>query len=527
MHHEAPSIIDTHLSAEQSVSSPSLSVSGSWHGFVDDSNETEPEQVSTSGSTDDNTSLTFYKPMEQSSLLLDHYFSSVCQMNSAFDSLHNPFRSEVSKMIINSPLLFYCVLSMSAAHLYQGDEPKSSIALEFQTEAISHLSIELSQLDTAMPRVLKGDDKTSGSLASQKTDHVQDDVLLGVILLGMTSAWHNSSATGVSHLFGCRQLFKAWMASNSLEDPAKRASMNQKQCFLVSSMIYWEAMSSFVLDQDTAALSYLDVFCQPNLPSLIYPCPWTGVGTPVFVFLAKTGILLRNKRVLRNLRVFRSGEAHQRALYAELLDDASALERDIIKLRIPFVGLIEDVGDPCTPPDHFLAIARCYRLATLLELYRGFPELIKSQTVVEQAAEVPTGECDDKTHLILGLAFGILGILESIPIDSGTISIQLLALMIAGSALCVAPGQCQSTIAERTPFQQTVTRWRGFVRQRILYMCVAIGLRPVNHAVLILEEVWSRMDMEIGNSSDNEGMLASKAHWLDVMSEKKLETIFG
>lgn len=292
-------------------------------------------------------------------------------------------------------------------------------------------------------------------------------------------------------------------------------------------MIYWEAMSSFILDQDTAALSYLDVFCQPNLPSLIYPCPWTGVGTPVFVFLAKTGILLRNKRVLRNLHVFKSGEVHQRALYAELLDDASTLEQQIIKLRIPFVGLIEDVGDPCTPPDHFLAIARCYRLATLLELYRGFPELIKSQTIVEQAVDMPPGECDDKTHLILGLAFGILGILESMPIDSGTTSIQLLALMIAGSALTLAPGQCQNTTTERTPFQQTVMRWRGFVRQRILYLCVAIGLRPVNHAALILEEVWSRMDMETSHSCDNKEKLAGRVHWLDVMSEKKLETIFG
>lgn len=187
MHQEALSTIDTPLFAEQSVWSPSLSVSSSWHGFVDDSNEIEPEQVSTSGSTDDITSLTLYKPMEQSSLLLDHYFSNVCQMNSAFDSLHNPFRSEVSRMIVNSPLLFYCVLSMSAAHLYQGDEPKSSIALEFQTEAISHLSIELSQLDTAIPRILKVHNDTSGPLAVQKTEHVQDDVLLGVILLGMTS----------------------------------------------------------------------------------------------------------------------------------------------------------------------------------------------------------------------------------------------------------------------------------------------------------------------------------------------------
>ncbi|RSL77714.1 hypothetical protein CEP51_008851 [Fusarium floridanum] len=521
---EAPSISDTHISANQSVPSPSLPISSSWHGFVDDSNEAEAEQVSTSSLADDNTSLTCYKPVEQSSLLLDHYFSNICQMNSAFDSLHNPFRSEVSRMIINSPLLFYCILSMSAAHLYQGDEPKSRIALEFQTEAISHLSIELSQLDTTTPKAVEDIDTIPAPLAVRKVDRVQDDVLLGVILLGMTSSWHDSSATGLSHLFGCRQLFKAWMASNSLEDPEKRASMDQKQSFLVSSMIYWEAMSSFVLDQDTDALSYLDVFCQPNLPSLIYPCPWTGVGTPVFVFLAKAGILLRSKRVLRNLRVFRSGESHRKALYAELLDDASTLEREIIKFRIPFVGLIEDVGDPCTPPDHFLAIARCYRLATLLELYRGFPELIKCPTAMEQTVEVPPGQYDDKTHLILGLAFGVLGTLESIPIDSGTVAIQLLALLIAGSALGVCTGQSHDTT---TSLHRTVMRWRGFVRQRILYLCVAIGLRPVNHAAIILEEVWARMDMKTGSSDDNDGASANEVHWMDVMSEKRLETTFG
>ncbi|RSL57734.1 hypothetical protein CEP54_008119 [Fusarium duplospermum] len=233
----------------------------------------------------------------------------------------------------------------------------------------------------------------------------------------------------------------------------------------------------------------------------------------------------RNKRVLRNLRVFKSGEVHRRALYEELLDDASALKRDLLKFRIPFVGLIEDVGDPCTPPDHFLAIARCYRLATLLELYRGFPELAKSQTVVEQAVEMP--ESDDKTYLILGLAFGVLGILESTPINSGTVSIQLLPLLIAGSALGVAPDQSHNTDAGKISLRQTVMIWRGFVRQRILYLCVAIGLRPVNHAALILEEVWSRMDMETGDSDDNDGSLANKVHWMDVMSEKRLETMFG
>ncbi|KAM5381820.1 hypothetical protein ACJZ2D_002810 [Fusarium nematophilum] len=447
-----------------------------------------------------------YTPTEESSVLLNHYFSIICQVNSSFDSLHNPFRSEVSRMILTSPLLFHCVLSMSAAHLYQNNKNKSRVPLEFQTEAISQLSSELSQIDAP-----KASRECEVSLGPRENICVKDDVLLGIILLGMTSAWHDASSTGLSHLVGSRQLFKAWVSSNGLDKDENRSSMTRSQSFLVSSMVYWEAMSSFLLNQETDALSYLDIFRSPAPPSIAYPCPWTGVGTPIFVFLAKTGTLLRNKRILRNLHLLPCGESHQNALYSGLLEKASSLEQGILKFRLPFVGSIEDMGDPCTPPDHLLALARSYRLATLLELYRAFPEIAESTAALEQAIGVGCDETDSHTHLILSLAFGLLEILERIPSDSGTVSIQLLALLIAGSALgCVS-----------TSVRQEVTRWRRFVRERVLYVYLTVGLRPINHASAILEEVWSRMDMAQDKS------LGSQVHWLDVMSEMKLETILG
>ncbi|KAJ4267313.1 Beauvericin cluster-specific repressor bea4 [Fusarium torreyae] len=475
-------------------------------------------------------SLTYYIPTPQSSLILTHYFSTVCLVNSAFDSSYNPFRSEVSRMMTDSPLLYGCVLSMSAAHFYQGDQSSSCIPLQFQTEALSHLSDKLSEITTVPPARrasgIEADDSATALVAKEKTLKVPDDVLLAIILLGMTAAWHDVTATGLPHLHGSRQLFKSWVSSNDLRDHKKRAGMSQTQAFLVSSMIYWEAMSSVLLDQEYEALSYLDIFCDPNPPSLIHPCPWTGVGTPIFAFLAKTVTLVRNNRALRSLRVFKTGETHRSALYTELLGKATDLEAEILSFRLPFVGLIDDIGDPCTTPGHFLAVSRCYRLAALLELYRAFPETVKTQAVLEHVIDVPAGDRDDQTYLLLGLAFGMLGILETIPSDSGTISTQLLALMIAGSALGPAtPSQTQDTTSGRVPLHEEVTRWRSFVRQRIHKVYATVGLRPVGNASLILEEVWSRMDALPSDHGNNTS--TTKVNWMDVMSEKRLETIFG
>lgn len=148
---------------------------------------------------DDSLCLTSYTPTLQASLILDHYFTTVCHFNSSFDSANNPFRSEVSRMMADSPLLFGCVLSMSAAHLYQGDKSSSCIPLEFQTEAMSHLSRTLSELPTR--KECEVDDNRPTALVSrEKILTVSDDLLLSIIFLGMTAVgssahWTSSELT--------------------------------------------------------------------------------------------------------------------------------------------------------------------------------------------------------------------------------------------------------------------------------------------------------------------------------------------
>lgn len=507
-----------HLEDILEVQPPSTLNPGQLLTLCEDVQADEEFPLALNALHDDSLCLTSYTPTLQASLILDHYFTTVCHFNSSFDSANNPFRSEVSRMMADSPLLFGCVLSMSAAHLYQGDKSSSSIPLEFQTEAMSHLSHTLSELPTRKECEVD-DNRPTVSVSREKILNVSDDLLLSIIFLGMTAAWHDVSATGLPHLHGSRQLFRSWISLNNLADIDKRRKMTRTQTFVVSSMVYWEAMSSALFDQQYEGLSHLTMFCDPHPPALIQPCPWTGVATPIFVFLAQTLTLVRNNQALKSLWVFESGEIHRRALYGELLAKANSLEREILRYRLPSLALIEDIGDPCTTPDHLLAISSCYRMAALLELYTAFPEITRTGGRPDGAIDLDRD--NEKTHLIMGLAFSILEILEKIPDDSGTISIQLLSLLIAGSVLGPVSPMGEDEELKRSE----LLRLRTFVRQRIHKMYAAVRLGPIGNAMVILEEVWARMDMLPAIQNANSAI--SSFHWINIMSEKKLETMFG
>lgn len=110
--------------------------------------------------------LSLYTPQDESSILLSHYYSDICQVVSSFDSSQNPYRSIISAMIRDSPVIFNCVMTMSASHLSQLGN-NGSAHLTFQTEAISHIAKGIAEIG-------------SGS----KT---RDDLLLGIMTLGMTA----------------------------------------------------------------------------------------------------------------------------------------------------------------------------------------------------------------------------------------------------------------------------------------------------------------------------------------------------
>ncbi|CAG7562614.1 unnamed protein product [Fusarium equiseti] len=342
---------------------------------------------------------------------------------------------------------------MSASHLSQlgnnGSEP-----LTFQTEAISHIAKGIAEID-------------SGSL-------IKDELLLGIILLGMTTSWHDPSSLGLCHFHGARQLFRIWVAQNDMTQ--LQLPMAYTHRLIVSSMVYWEVMAACLIDQDIDAFSYLGILSTQPQIFFSYPCPWTGIGMGVLIDLAKCLALVRR---------------HRTSPDSTLLDKALVLMQGLETTHIPTLDEIQGTGDLFTPAHHLYKIALCHRLIAKLELYRSFPEL--RQVSFQGATQI------DHAQETQELAIGILKMMETIPENSRTIAIQTLILLSAGSSLGY----------HSSPAREIITDWRR--------------LQTINQAAAILKEVWLRMDSMVPGCESP----IAQVHWMNVMVDNKLETILG
>lgn len=117
-------------------------------------------------------------------------------MNSCFDSHQNPLRTDIVNMLTSSALIWNCVLSMSAAHLFQNQKEKLGVARGYQVDAISCMTTEVSRLC----------DDTDGKPENSPPEMAlvyqggtkKELLLLGIILLGISSVsvssayWMNS-----------------------------------------------------------------------------------------------------------------------------------------------------------------------------------------------------------------------------------------------------------------------------------------------------------------------------------------------
>ncbi|RGP78392.1 hnm1-choline permease [Fusarium longipes] len=449
---------------------------------------------------------TLYTPKDESLILLSHYYSDICQVASSFDSPQNPYRSLVADMIRDSPIIFNCAMSMSASHLSQMGYT-SSEPLAFQTEAISLIAKGVANIEAGSNSMILAD----RAVCPRKT---KDDLLLGIILLGMTTSWHDPSSLGLFHFHGARQLFSIWIVENDMTKLQLPGSYMQR--LIVSSMIYWEVMAACLIDQDTDTFSYLDIFSNQPRIFFSYPCPWTGVGTGVFILLAKCIAVVRKHRTGHsNMWCFGSAISN-----LALVQKALALIQEFETTQIPSVEEIQETGDFFAPADHLYKIAVSHKLVGILELYRSFPG-------IRQAFSQPTDTLINFTHVdngqqrlhsqcTLELAVKILGIMKTIPEDSRTVSIQTLILLSAGSTLRFYS----------TSDREMVTNWRRFVLDRLRRVYIRLRLQTINQAAAILKEVWVRMDSMEARSSGCESPIMH-VHWMDVMVDNKLETILG
>ncbi|KAL5692977.1 hypothetical protein EMGR_005519 [Emarellia grisea] len=467
------------------------------------------------------TSITFE---DRNTSLLRHYFSVICHINCAFDSEKNPFRVCVSDMMKGCPLIYHCVLSMSAAHL-------ATQVLEVSSEALEHRTKALSCLQAQIAKMGKGKGPSDDYASSLNLG-----ALFGSILLGMTDGWHNPSCLGLTHLHGARVLFKHWISSNMNLNGTTSVLSSQMKSFLAGIMAYWEAVSSFLKDQPISSLSYLAGVCQQDTAERIQPNPWTGISTPLFIYLAQVGILGRQLSIIRNLSVSTFASGIQSRVQDDLLQQARECERKLYDYQVPPAERIEDTGDDMTPISHLQTVAEIYRLTALLELYRCFPGLF-GDSPNELCDEFPSCPKMPPSAKLLPIATSILTLISTLPLDSGAQVLLLIPLMVAGSTLQpTRPGHAQTFIEASwarlcavmlsLPAQESVyMHWRAFVRHRIKALYGHIGLASVLRALEVVERVWARADLQA--TANTSAVESEFIHWTDVMVDERLESIFG
>ena len=438
-------------------------------------------------------------PDDVESILIQHYFKDVCAVFSSFDSILNPFRTTIGRIYQDSPSINYAIQSMAAAHLANTFDNMAAIGVELQRKARDALEVELPLAQ-------------SGQASATKT-------FLSIMLLGLTTSWHDSSAIGTDYLSTARSLILPKLLSRSGEAEVQREAQ-----FFEESLIHWEMLMGFVTED---AMSFSSpsglrphVVSKKNTPAArrpdgkIVPHPWTGIAPMVQFLFAEVGRLVRRERALTAMDFRRRQEN---------LHNAASLEEDLLAVEYPSVDEVADTGDERTPKEDFVVIAEAYRCAGLLEIYRVFPSILRKRLGTDRFSstdnvnfqfpmprfETPYEDTDMKLWLN-SLAMHIIRSLEALPSSSGTFCIQPLLLVVAASELKLASSVDFFDVHAN---DHKVLSARNFAIRRLEEFALRLPNKPLRQMIKLIKETWRQSD---------EGQ---DSFWIDVMNEKGWHTI--
>jgi hypothetical protein len=439
--------------------------------------------------------------------LVNHYFAHVCAIYSCFDSDLNPFRTLVAAQYSHCKTIRYTIESMAVAHLANFYPHMAPLGLAKRGRAWKSLQQDLRQLRNSKRPI--------------------DSVLLSLLLLGISSAWHQASNLGLQYLFTARNLVQLQLQQNE---------QSATDDFVLDGLMYWETLASFV---DPIPMMDLGGLKAPTLelPTRSLPAPphpWTGVISNIFFALAEVGRVLRRRQ--RNGMVSTADE-----------DWAMRLERMLDAAPIPSGPDISDYRDPRTPPDDLINVANAYRLVGCLEIYRAFPQVYwnrqEDRSSGRDRDRPSDGDGDNNKNnnnnpppptplpsppsrnrhtsaldtALVHLATRILDMVKPITLASGACRLLPLLLLMAGSQLRLpdASTTTTTTTTDRSD-EDVVVDARYLVEQRMLVLARKYPQRPILSAVDTVKEVWERADAGAGG-----------AHWMDVAHEKCWQTLLG
>lgn len=407
--------------------------------------------------------------------LVSHYFNHVCGIYSCFDSDLNQFRTLIAEKCAASSTIRFTIESMAVGHLANFYPHIANLGNAKRGRAWKSLQQDLQLLRQGKVSI--------------------DTVLLALLLLGLSSSWHQPSNLGLQYLFIARDLVQVKLQRNaqSLHDD-----------FLLDALIYWEMLASFMDPVPMAALQGIKSpdlnFAARALP--IVPHPWTGVSSEIFFVLAEIGRILR-----RRVRNGALGDGDE--------EWATNLERLLYKSVPPRPTDVVDPGDKRTPVTDLLLVTKAYRLIGLLEIYRAFPTLFWGR-VSQAGPEFPPRTeqscfADELDSRLSELACHTLDLVKTIPITSGACRLLPLVMLISGSQLRLPDGEVPDAIRH-----DEIVDARYLVEQRMLVLSRKYASRPQLCTLDIVKEVWHRADAR-----------SPGAHWIDVAHEKSWQTIIS
>ncbi|SMR58226.1 unnamed protein product [Zymoseptoria tritici ST99CH_3D1] len=398
-----------------------------------------------------------------------------------------------------------------------------AIAMKHQARAMAGLSTVLQTI-----QIYNQQGSITGPPRFLCSPGARYQALLTALLLGVSSAWYDASAVSLAHLFGARSLFRAWLVDESLcsvnDEPVL---LNRQQSFLVGAFVFLECLASFIHDQTFDALAHIRRFGALAEGQTMYPNPWTGISTPLFVHLAETAVIMRYKRSFAGFQPQARAEA-----YNEAYKSAERLYKKTLLHTGAGREAMEETKDPTTPLDHLIAMDDAYRLVILMELVQVFPELILDEFKSSSAAK--TQALVQET--VVDFAIAILTVVSHLPQNSGANVMLPLPLIIAGSALQAPrpfekrPAGTSASCAARTSISavmhspRMLQKWREQTTFRLDRTYKHVGLAPLQFAEQLVQEVWRRADLVDSNGSET---AVAAVHWMDTMIEERLETLFG
>lgn len=359
--------------------------------------------------------------MDRNSMLVEEWFKHVCTIWSCFDSDLNLNRKIAAGAWARSEPVMRCMQSMAATCLSSQMPQMRRVAIASLKSAIASIKTELRLAGPALARGV-----------------FPTDLLLSLCCVGTAACWIDTKQLAARFLREARNIMHRLNrdANAGFLRPEDREALE----FFNNSIIYWDMLVAVVSDDDHDTSSG-DPDSEGNLlllragystdhSGLIIPHPWTGTCAAAQRLFARSIRLCRRFRSHLRGRSISTGAALRAAL--RYIAEAQGLEEELLGLEQIGVERVAVTGDRLTPREHMVDVGEGYRLASLLQLYQTFPDLVVRRLPEDVSGD---GHVVPWDRWVVPLSLRLIGTLRRVPPDSGTRCIQPLLYLSASTGL--------------------------------------------------------------------------------------------